>query len=241
MLRNLALGLYLVASPVLAQDKAFTLQAPQALTESGFLQHLLPRFSLKTGVRITVDPDAGDVVLGADGTPVFRDPDRIWHLSDATDPDVAPFLDWLVSDVGKRTIEGFTADDASFFSADVGTAAVVVATPVTGDVVLGEQASLGKCGRCHVVNESNKMNAIGSTPSFALMRNFEDWEGRFQTFFLLKPHGAFTQVADVTDPFPDNLPSPISPIEVTLDEIDAIVAYVATIAPADLGAPVEIQ
>jgi hypothetical protein len=45
----------------------------------------------------------------------------------------------------------------------------------------------------------------------------------------------------VTDPFPDNLPSPIAPIEVTLDEIDAIVAYVGTIAPADLGAPVEIQ
>jgi len=83
------------------------------------------------------------------------------------------------------------------------------------------------------------MNAIGSTPSFALMRNFGDWEGRFQTFFLLKPHPAFTQVADVTDPFPDNLPSPIAPIEVTLDEIDAIVAYVATIAPADLGAPVQ--
>ncbi len=241
MLRNLALGLCLIASPVLAQDRAFTLRAPQALIESGFLQHLLPRFSLKTGIRITVDPDAGDVALGADGTPVFGDSGTVWHLSDADDPDIGAFQDWLVSDVGKRTIEGFAPDGTPLFSADVGVAAVVVAAPVTGDVALGEKSSLQKCGRCHVVNESNKMNAIGSTPSFGLMRNFDDWEGRFQSFFLLKPHAAFTQVADVTDPFPDNLPSPIAPIEVTLDEIDAIVAYVATIAPADLGAPVEIQ
>ena len=85
------------------------------------------------------------------------------------------------------------------------------------------------------------MKAIGSTPSFALMRTFPDWQQRFETFFILKPHPAFTQVADVTEPFGSSLPSPIAPIEVTLDEIDAITAYVATIPPADLGAPIQSQ
>jgi hypothetical protein len=89
------------------------------------------------------------------------------------------------------------------------------------------------------VNETNKMNAIGSTPSFALMRNFPDWQERFETFYVLKPHAAFTQVSEVTAPFPENLPPPIAPVELTLEEIDAIAAYVSLIAPADLGAPIQ--
>ena len=85
------------------------------------------------------------------------------------------------------------------------------------------------------------MNAIGSTPSFALLRTFEDWDYRFQAFFALKPHPAFTQVAEITEPFPEDVPSPIVPVEITLDDLDAILAFVATIAPADLGAPLQSQ
>lgn len=241
MWKKLLLFGALGASPVAAQDKAFTLQAPDPLIESGFMQHLLPRFSLKTGVRITVGPDQGDAAFGSDGVPVFKDDSTIWHFSRTSGPHTEAFEDWLLSDVGKRTIEGFAPEGAALYSADVTEVVAEVTAEVTGDVVLGEEVSLRDCGRCHVVNESNRMNAIGSTPSFALMRNFDDWEGRFQTFFLLKPHGAFTQVTGITDPFPDNLPSPIAPIEVSLDDIDAIVAYVATIAPADLGAPVQTR
>ena len=228
-----------VASPVVAQDKAFTLQAPDALVDTGFLQHLLPRFSLKTGIRITIDPAQPDATFGSEGVPVFKDDTTIWHFSSIDAPYPEAFEDWLLSDIGKRTIEGFAPDGTALFSTDLAQTTASVVVEITGDAVLGEEISLRDCGRCHVVNDSNRMNAIGSTPSFALMRTFEDWEGRFQTFFLLKPHPAFTQVTDITDPFPENLPSPIAPIEVTLDEIDAIVAYVATIAPADLGAPVQ--
>ena len=35
-------------------DKTFTLHAPPALDNSGLLEFILPRFSLKTGVRITL-------------------------------------------------------------------------------------------------------------------------------------------------------------------------------------------
>ena len=125
------------------------------------------------------------------------------------------------------------------FSADVSVKEVEVVQVLTGDAALGEKVALTQCGRCHVVNETNRMNAIGSTPSFALMRTFSDWQERFETFFILKPHPAFTQVAEITEPFPDHLPSPIAPVEVTLDEIDAITAYVSSIEPADLGAPIQ--
>jgi mono/diheme cytochrome c family protein len=241
MLKTMALLVSLIATPVVAQDKAFALQIPDALIQTGFIKHLLPRFSLKTGIRITPTANAGDAAFGAQGTPVFRQGDVLWHLAKTDGPHTDAFEAWLLSDIGKRTIEAFAPNGAAMFSAEINVKAKVQVAVITGDAVLGEKVGLQKCGRCHVVNHSNRMKAIGSTPSFALMRTFPDWQQRFETFFILKPHPAFTQVADVTEPFGSSLPSPIAPIEVTLDEIDAITAYVATIPPADLGAPIQSQ
>lgn len=241
MLRKLLIVTLLLASPGHAQDKAFSLQAPEPLVESGFLKHLLPRFSLKTGVRITPVPSDADASFGADGVPVFRQGDTVWHYTRGDDPDSTVFEDWLLSDVGKRTVEAFAPEGTALFSADVAARNTVQTVAVTGDIALGEKTSLHQCGRCHVVNDSNRMNAIGSTPSFALMRTFPDWQERFETFFLLRPHPAFTQVEDITEPFPENLPSPIAPIEVTWTQIEAITAYVGSIEPADLGAPIQSQ
>jgi mono/diheme cytochrome c family protein len=102
----------------------------------------------------------------------------------------------------------------------------------------GEKLALRHCGRCHVVNERNRMGGIGSTPSFAALRTLPDWEERFRAFFALNPHPAFTQVDGVTEPFPPERPSPIHPLALTPDEIDAITGFAGTIAPKDLGAPV---
>ena len=240
MLKRLAFGVVMVlTSPAWAQDKAFDLGAPAALVETGFLKHLLPRFSLKTGIRITVVDGVGAATFGEEGVPVFRQGETIWHMTSGDDPLTKTFGDWLASDVGKGTIDGFRRDGVALFSSDVAVEEVEEVVVLSGDLALGESESLYKCGRCHVVNEKNRMNAIGSTPSFALMRSFPDWQSRFETFFLLKPHSAFTQVEGVTDPFPDHLPSPIAPIEVTMDQIEAITAYVGSIAPADLGAPIQ--
>lgn len=241
MLKKLLFVIIAAASPAVGQDKAFSLQAPKALADTGFLKHLLPRFSLKTGIRITVTADQADLTFGAEGVPVFRQGETVWHLAKVDGPYTDAFEDWLVSDVGKRTIEAFKSEGVAAFSADVAVKARRKVAVLSGDAALGERVSLAKCGRCHVVNDSNRMNAIGSTPSFALMRTFSDWQERFETFFLLKPHPAFTQVSDVTEPFPEHLPSPIAPIEVTLDEIEAITAYVGSVVPADLGAPVQYQ
>ena len=227
----------LLASPVFGQGKSFTLEAPDALTETGFLKHLLPRFALKTGIRITVKDAPTDAAFGGEGTPVFQDGDQIWHFAKTDGPHTDAFLDWLTSDVGKRTIAGFQVGGVALYDPDVRVEVAVATTDLSGDVARGEEVSLTVCGRCHVVSDKNRMNAIGSSPSFALLRSFTDWIERFEAFFVLKPHPAVTQVEDVTEPFPDHLPSPIAPIEVTLDQIDAIVAYVNSIKPADLGAP----
>ena len=85
------------------------------------------------------------------------------------------------------------------------------------------------------------MLGIGSTPSFFVLRALKDWDIRFQTFYSLNPHPSFTQIAEVTEPFPVDRPSPIVPVELTLDEFDAILAYVSALKPADLGAPLQLQ
>ncbi|MGC1504466.1 MAG: hypothetical protein WA782_10045 [Sulfitobacter sp.] len=241
MLKQIAVLASLLTTPVAAQDKAFSLRVPQVLSETGFIKHLLPRFSLKSGIRITPVTGNADAAFGDSGTPVFRAGETLWHLSHAGGPYTDVFEAWLLSDIGKRTIEAFAPRGTPVFSAQVTAPTEVETVALTGDAVLGEAISLNRCGRCHVVNDSNRMKAIGSTPSFALLRSLPDWQERYETFFLRKPHPAFTQVAKVTEPFAANLPSPIVPVEVTLEEIDAIVGFVATITPADLGAPLQTQ
>jgi len=57
-------------------------------------------------------------------------------------------------------------------------------------------------------------------------------------FFAEAPHPSFTHVIDVTEPFTPERPSHIAPVEITLEDLDAITAFVATMEPKDLGAQV---
>ncbi len=232
---------------VAAQDRSFQLSAPADLIETGFLKHLLPRFSLKTGVRIEViaDGDTAAATLNAQGRgpAVFSSVDVIWHLQDQSggNTHVARFADWITSDVGVRTIEAFQVEGTPLFNRPVVDAVVEEEIVFEGDAKAGETLALVQCGRCHVVGAVNRMKALGSTPSFALLRTFSDWESRFSAFFVLKPHPAFTQVEDITEPFDKTRPPPISPLLITLDDLDAIMAFVAQIEPANLGAPIQSQ
>jgi len=241
MFKIILATLTVLACPASAQEKSFVLHAPETLIQTGFLKHLLPRFSLKTGVRITLSDQAADAFLGKEGTPVFAQGNVLWHLRTTEGPHTDAFSRWLLSDVGKRTIEAFAPQGTSLFSADIAAPITNQIAVVTGDLVLGEAASLTHCGRCHVVNEINRMKAVESTPSFSLMRTFPDWQERFETFFMLAPHPAFTQVTDITAPFPEHLPSPMSPVVMTWEEIEAITAYAGSIPPADLGQPLQTQ
>lgn len=236
------LAMICLSGAALAEQKRIGLVAPDGLIETGLLKFILPRFALKHGVRVQFEAPFG-VEIARDGTtPIFEDGQGIWYLnvSDKTEAS-EKFVAWITSDVGKRTIHSFKGVNGETFNADIEVTKVVETHEITGDAKAGHRLALTHCGRCHVIDESNRMKAIGSTPSFAVLRSLPEWELRFTGFYDLKPHPAFTQIADVTDPFDKTRPPPIAPIELTLDDLENIVAYVTAIEPADLGAPIQYQ
>ncbi|SNS53612.1 c-type cytochrome [Antarctobacter heliothermus] len=240
-IRGLALCLSIVPMPLAAQEnRPVRLHAPPALVDSGLIKHILPRFTLKTRVRVDLvdDPAAADIALGDTGVPLFAGLDAIWHLQVQGDhAGTARFADWLGSEVGANTVASFAPDGAALFGPPPDAADVAVVVTYEGDAKLGHKVSRAKCTRCHVIDEATRGFGIDSTPSFMVLRTLSDWDERFYAFYTLNPHPAFTVVEGLTLPFPKNRPSPIAPVELTVEEVDAIVAYVAALQAADLGAP----
>lgn len=234
--------------PRMATAQDVTLAVPQSLQDSGLFEYVVPRFSLKTGVRIAVvqNTEGADLSLSTDsavGRAVFTGPHATWHMAipDSASKDARRFADWLTSDIGKRTVAAYTVDGANPFGPPAQVKAEVAKITYDGDATQGKILSDKLCGRCHVVMRDKQMNDIGSTPSFHVLRALQDWDRRFESFYALNPHPAFTQVAEVTPPFHEERPSPIVPVEMTLEDLEAIIAYVAALKPADLGAPVQHQ
>lgn len=241
----LILCLAILPSVALANDKLVRIFAPEALVASGLMKYALPRFSLKTQVRTELVADAADadLVFGADGKPLFEGAGQVWHMT-VRAPDHAGtkrLADWLTSEVGKRTVYAFAPDGTALFAPPRAQPVAQVEITIDGDAEMGHKVSRAKCTRCHAVDDATRGWGIGSTPSFGILRALPDWEERFAAFYALKPHGAFTQIVDLTEPFPPERPSPISPIELTLDEFDALMAYVTAMPAADLGAPLKHQ
>lgn len=253
MIRRIAAIIGIVTAvpmPAGAADRSFVLAVPPSLEQSGLIDHLRPRFSLKTGVRVTVvaqDPQLAEGAEGADlwlttapvGATAFGREEQVWYLGErGDDPDARRFLEWLSSEAGHGAITGFApAEGAAYRPVTADPRAEAAALP-EGDAAAGGELALALCGRCHVVGEVNRMKGIGSTPSFALLRGLADWQDRFDAFYALNPHPSFTQVEDVTPGFDPARPPPIVPLRLKLDELEAIIAYVARLAPADLGAPI---
>ena len=228
-----------------AQDRLVRLHAPDPLIDTGLLKHILPRFSLKTQVRVQLvaTPAAADLVLGGAGEPLFLGLGQTWHMAvrQKDHPGTRRLADWLTSPVGQRAITGFAPAGQTLFAPPDQVATQAVAPDLAGDAALGLRVSRDSCARCHAVDDESRMAGIGSTPSFAVLRSLPDWEDRFTAFYALKPHAAFTLIEDVTPPFPEDRPPPIVPITLTLDEVEAVLAYVAAMDAADLGAPLAHQ
>lgn len=219
-----------------------------ALEQSGIMQFLQPRFSLKTGVRIAhlATPNGADVLLSdqnaPDRVPVMAREGVVYFVIQANAGSPASrFVDWLLSDIGQRTIEQFKPKTGQPFSGAAGMVAEVVEITLQGDVAKGETLSYRNCGRCHVIGEQNRMKGIGSTPSFALLRTFPDWQNRFEGFYALNPHPSFSQITGITAPFDPMRPPPINPLVLSIKQLEDILAFVGTIEPADLGAALEHQ
>ncbi|MFK7753016.1 MAG: hypothetical protein AB8B51_10755, partial [Sedimentitalea sp.] len=143
--------------------------------------------------------------------------------------------------IGKRTVDSFQPDGVQLFSSAFEVVEEVEEAIFDGNAARGGKLALTHCGRCHVIGPENRMSGLGSSPSFPVLRALSDWDIRFQTFYVLAPHGAFTQITDLTEPFPIDLPSPIVPIEFDQDAFEAILAFVNGIEAADLGAPLQTQ
>lgn len=237
-----AANLNALAAGLRAEEaRDFTLSVSAEIAESGLLAHILPRFALKTGRRAVIAGAPAAVRIGPlaeGGTPVMARGGRRFGISLAGEHDAARrFAGWLTSEIGQQAIAGFTpAEGAPFTGA--AEAEVMAEVVITGDSALGRRVAETHCARCHRIAPEGRGIGIGSTPSFAALRALPDWDERFMAFYALNPHPSFLQVEGITPPFDPARPPAIVPVAITQAEAEAVLAYVASIAPADLGAPI---
>ena len=233
------------ASLGVGQAQDFTLSIDSVLEDSGFLQFIMPRFSLKARIKPRLETNVNRAELFWDtdsGRPIMQGMGQVFYLrtGDLKTPEgqkAQRFVDWLASDIGLRTIEQFTIDGAQVFS--IVKIEIIAKTEAvfTGDVVRGEALSFTNCARCHVIGKRNLMKGIGSTPSFGLLRGLPDWQERFMTFYLRPPHPAITQIKDITEPFDPVHPPTIKALALTESELEDILTFAASVEPVDLGVP----
>lgn len=97
-----------------------------------------------------------------------------------------------------------------------------------GDAEKGGETAKLHCTRCHVVGDFNPMGGIESTPSFQLLVNaFEDYQDRFASFYLRRPHGLVIEIKDT--PRLTTLPDNAHRITLTLDDVENVAAFATTL------------
>ncbi len=242
-----------VSQPIaLAQDADLRLIVPDHIVENGLTQHLLPRFRYKTRIRVeaVAEGEAGDasllpdpttgiaVMSSADGEAYF-----LTSLSDNAElqEKVGKLLDWMRSTPGRAAIEGFKPDGKQLFTPGARKIVKQVEIEIEGDADLGSKLALQHCGRCHVIDSRNPFGGIGSTPSFGALKTLPKWPDSFAAFWTINPHPAFTQIEGITEPFDPARPSPIAPIVMTIEEVEAVASFLAKLPAKDLGGPVEAR
>lgn len=222
-------------------QEAVRLSVPPEMIESGFTKHILPRFKFKHRVALDPVPDAAPLALTTEagqGTRVFDGADGTAYWLRGEGPAHDRFRDWLKSAPGLAAVTSFQVAGQPHYAAPQQQVVVAAPTEVEGDAQLGSRLALVHCGRCHVVDQRNRMGGIGSAPSFAALRGRPGWQDLFLAFWSANPHPSFTQIPGLTEPFGAERPTHIAPVEITLDEIDAITAFVGGLQAKDLGRPV---
>ena len=251
------------AEPGLAAADAFRLFVAPELAQTGLVRYLAPRFRFRSGIRVlraeTLEAadaallpvesvDEGLRVRAALLRPALaeRQGDRRYvYLVLTQDPARAEaaraFLDWMFSRPGKASIGSFPDEKNPAFTPADRAPVTVAPARFDGDPERGHELARKHCRRCHVVEPDDPFAGIGSTPSFMALRALPDWQRRFSVFWSLRPHLGLVDVAEMS---PERLPSnpvPIAPVRLTLDDVEDVLAYVARLAPKDLGRPVEMR
>ena len=109
--------------------------------------------------------------------------------------------------------------------------ACTAGTALAGDVEKGRKVAETHCSRCHVVGDFNPNGGISSTPSFQLLvKRRPDYKDRFATFYARRPHPAFVTVKGIGRPM-DYLPPNAHPVEMTLEDVENVSAFVETLKP----------
>lgn len=214
------------------------------MVEAGFDKHLLTRFRFKHRIDVAPVAEGGDMALGDTGARVFAEGRTAWHVEVlTTEADKArmaeTFVGWLESEPGKAAIEGFAPEGVALYTTAEEEVEIASDDSFEGDDARGGDLALRHCGRCHVIDARNKWGGIGSTPSFRALRGRENWLALFSGFHEKNPHPSFTQIEGVTDPFV-RTPA-VAPLEMTLDDLDAILAFVSSLEARDLGAEVQAK
>lgn len=97
------------------------------------------------------------------------------------------------------------------------------------DIEAGRKVAEQHCSRCHVVGGFNPNGGISSTPSFQLLvERRPDYQERFATFYARRPHPAFLTVKEVGRPMA-YIPPNAAPVEITLEDVANIAAFVETL------------
>lgn len=263
----------LATGPAAADDKRLVVAADGRLEASGLLKFILPRFSLKTGIRIRLKTaGSGNLAEAAQGSDVLLGPVSVaeslrqdgrghdlrpaFHVEGGTQDETyaglvvdggensehaAAFLDWLTSAIGQNTIASYAPADHPGYVPGAVTAEKAATALPEGDADAGEKLAYLHCGRCHVISERNRFGGIGSTPSFPALRAIPDWKDKFTSFWAENPHLSFTRIIGVSPPFDPDRPPHIAPVVLTLEEMEAIVAFAARTEPKDLGAPINAR
>ncbi|OYX42670.1 MAG: hypothetical protein B7Z02_11810 [Rhodobacterales bacterium 32-67-9] len=236
---GLALALFFVL-PLRAEEEVreFGLSAAPEIVASGLLDYILPRFALKTGRRARLVESGADARIGrADGAGpavMARGGVRYALTLDSGNPAARHFADWLASGIGQTAIRAFTPDDGPPFES-VAQEVEVAVVSFPGDPALGERVAETHCARCHRISAGGTGIGIGSTMSFPALKALPDWADRIAAFFARNPHPAILRIEGISPPFDPARPPPIVPIILTVEEMEAVQAYVAGLDAADLG------
>ncbi len=109
--------------------------------------------------------------------------------------------------------------------------AAPLAAEEAGDIENGRKIAQLHCTRCHVVGDFNPSGGISSTPSFQLLvKRRPDYKERFATFYARRPHPAFLSIKGIGRIRPD-LPPNAQPVELTLQDVRDVSAFIETLKP----------